>query len=121
MLWTETRSLKTGSSTIALRAEMAASLEFCGITGTEEEEGEDEVEGSTALETLLMHRTISSTSVNGKSCSVSKCRVSPAYLIPWNKILKMFPNKWHKICFCFLCDRILKDLLKSKESTSWYW
>jgi hypothetical protein len=56
--------LKTGSSTIALRAEMAASGVLCGITGTDKEEDEDNVEGSMALETLLMHRTISSTSIN---------------------------------------------------------
>jgi hypothetical protein len=32
-----------------------------GITGTDNDEVEEVVEGSTALETLLMHRTISST------------------------------------------------------------
>ena len=43
---------------------MAASGVLCGITGTDKEEDEDMVEGSMALETLLMHRTISSTSIN---------------------------------------------------------
>jgi len=68
VLWTETRSLKTGSSTIALRAEIAGAWRW--VTGTlGEEGGEEVVEGSTALETLLMHRTISSTSVNDKTYS----------------------------------------------------
>ena len=68
MLWTETRSLKTGSSTIALRAEIAGAWSW--VTGTLGDEGlEEMVEGSTALETLLMHRTISSTSANDKSYS----------------------------------------------------
>ena len=83
MLWTETKSLKTGSSTIALRAEIAGA--WCGVAGTLGNEGVVEVvEGSTALETLLMHLTISSTSVSEKPSEYPFLR---------NKILKMFSDK----------------------------
>ena len=61
---------------------MAASGVLCGITGTDNEEDEDMVEGSMALETLLMHRTISSTSINYKSLKIKE---SSAYLFTEKK------------------------------------